>query len=137
MFINWLRSFFAARRGTGIHGSAQEARADQFRTIADTPLKAKPATWQIKLCGAPADLAHLLSPIVAALAMSLSSVSFIGNAAPSASALPMCGSDQTPHTLGWCNAASSSSMEIHMYIGGGILGLLLVIALVIYIMRRA
>lgn len=47
-----------------------------------------------------------------------------------------CGSEQTVSEPGCFNAGSSSRQGIHMYIGGGILGTLLLIALIIYVVRR-
>jgi len=40
--------------------------------------------------------------------------------------------------LTWCsNHTSVNQLESHMFIGGGILGTLLVIALIVYLFRRA
>jgi O-antigen ligase len=34
-------------------------------------------------------------------------------------------------------AAQTNNLEINMYIGGGILGLILVVALILFVLRRA
>lgn len=48
----------------------------------------------------------------------------------------MCGSVLTRRTAVCFNEGLHSLTEIHMYIGGGILGTILIIALILYVVRR-
>jgi hypothetical protein len=47
-----------------------------------------------------------------------------------------CGTAQTAHTDPAFNAGSQLNGEIQMYIGGGILGTLLLVLLIVYLARR-
>jgi hypothetical protein len=48
----------------------------------------------------------------------------------------MCGSVLTRRTAVCFNEGLHRFTEIHMYIGGGILGTILIIALILYVVRR-
>lgn len=49
----------------------------------------------------------------------------------------MCGSVLTRRATACFNADLDKLTEIHMYIGGGLLGTILIIALIVYLLRRA
>lgn len=49
----------------------------------------------------------------------------------------MCGSVPTRRTAACFNVKFDKPTEIHMYIGGGILGTILIIAVIIFLLRRA
>lgn len=55
----------------------------------------------------------------------------------SIAARAMCGSVLTRRATACFNADLDKLTEIHMYIGGGILGTILIIALIVYLLRRA
>ena len=49
----------------------------------------------------------------------------------------MCGSVPTRRATACFNGDLNQPTEIHMYIGSGILGTILIIALIVYLLRRA
>jgi hypothetical protein len=49
----------------------------------------------------------------------------------------MCGSAPTRRATACFNEGLNQPTEIHMYIGSGILGTILIIALIVYLLRRA
>lgn len=49
----------------------------------------------------------------------------------------MCGSVPTRRATACFNGDLNQPTEIHMYIGTGILGTILIIALIVYLLRRA
>jgi hypothetical protein len=49
---------------------------------------------------------------------------------------PTCGTEPTRRCSSRLNASLDGPKEIHMYVGGGILGTILLIVLIVYLLRR-
>jgi O-antigen ligase len=48
----------------------------------------------------------------------------------------MCGNARTAQLYEWSDETQDESLEIYMYLGGGILGTILFIALIIFVLNR-